>query len=230
MDGESAYLVRYGSMGHIGRFVLDPATDFVPHRGQEVVIRTHRGDEVGEVLVPVEASPDPARPRLLRPATAQDLENARRSDLLRTERFDACERILGEAGWPVELIDVEMLPDQETTVIHYLGPRDLDMALLRARFRGSSGFDVLFEPAGLDPGPFADNAGALVGEVRASRCGDCNCSAGGCGASERVATARGDAGAHAGGPLSNGCDETAHSGCASCGISKLMAGKRHARD
>jgi hypothetical protein len=230
MDSESSYLVRYGSMGHIGRFVLEPATGFVPHRGQEVVIRTHRGEEVGEVLARVDASPDPARTLLLRPATAQDLENARRCSLLRAERFGVCERILDEAGWPVELIDVETLPDQDTTVIHYLGPRDLDMALLRARFRGSSGFDVLFEPAGLDPGPSPAGVPTAVGEERAGRCGDCNCSGGGCGAADRYASEPPDGDSSTAKVSSNLCDESAHSGCTSCGISKLMAGKRRARD
>jgi hypothetical protein len=216
-------------MGHIGRFTPDPAMGLMLQRGQEVVIRTHRGEEVGEVLVRVDASPGSARTRLLRPATELDLENARRSALLRAERFGVCERILDEAGWPVELIDVETLPDQETTVIHYLGPRDVDLALLRARFRGSSGFDVVLEPAGLDPDPLAADAGALVGEERAGRCGDCNCSGGGCGKSMKEAAARRDAAADPMDSSSNRRSEAVHSGCADCGISKWLADRRLSR-
>jgi hypothetical protein len=253
MEREAGYLVRYGSMGHVARFALDPTMDFAPHRGQEVVIHTHRGEEVGEVLVRVGASTDPgdpgavssrdgelapssrgagsARPRLLRPATATDLGNAQRSTQLRAERFDLCERILGQEGWPLELIDVETLLDQNTTVIHYFGPRDLDLTLLRARFRSSSGFDVVFEPAGLDPGPEPDAAPADPGEAPIRRCGDCDCGGGGCGTARAETPARAPADASMPAEASSGaCDDSPHSGCSSCGISRLRSRKRPTLD
>ena len=53
MEQEPAYLVRYGLMGHVGRFPLDLGTrlDARIERGQTVVILTDRGVELGEVLV-----------------------------------------------------------------------------------------------------------------------------------------------------------------------------------
>src|SRR5262249_48329563 len=46
-------IVRHGAMRFLGEF--EPATEFVCARGQEVVVRTDRGLELGEVLC--EASP-----------------------------------------------------------------------------------------------------------------------------------------------------------------------------
>ena len=164
MEQEPGYLVRYGLMGHVGKFAHEPEMDFVLDRGQAVVIRTDRGEEVGEVLVPVgvpsfggdrdderaEARRQARRAGFLRPASAQDLEDARRSAQLRSERFQVCQRICGEQSWPLEVIDVEPLLDQKTTVVHYLGPRDLDLALLRAQIRRSCDFDIIFEHVGSD--------------------------------------------------------------------------------
>jgi hypothetical protein len=249
MDQEPGYLVRYGLMGHVGMFRLDPATDLSLERGQAVVIHTHRGEEVGEVLTrlgvtvrspsssaDVAASGGDAAPargarsgllRLLRPACAADLENAHRSARLNAERFTICQRILGQQGGPLELIDVETLLDQHTTVIHYLGPRELDLTLLRARFRTACDFDILFEPAGADPGAGWDAGRSSPASERSGRCGDCDCSGGGCGSAldgMSFALSMEDS-IRAAAPAGS-CGGSAHSGCSSCGIAKLRAGKR----
>ena len=119
MEQEPGYLVRYGLMGHVGKFALEPEMDFVLDRGQAVVICTDRGEEVGEVLVSLGVPSSVAtrnaqagRSSFLRPASAQDLEDARRSAQLRSERFQVCQRICGEQSWPLEVIDVEPLLDQ----------------------------------------------------------------------------------------------------------------------
>ncbi len=111
MEQEPAYLVRYGLMGHVGRFPLDLGARLEAkiERGQAVVILTDRGVELGEVLVSpagsaanvggaaarrapdgslidasnAELDQDPGRPRLLRVAVAADIQDARRSDGLR---------------------------------------------------------------------------------------------------------------------------------------------------
>ena len=261
MEQDPAYLVRYGLMGHVGRFPLDLGRRLETkiERGQAVVILTDRGVELGEVLVaPGRSSPprdnasgsregealgsltraadadlnhDPDRPRLLRLAAPADLEDARRSEGLRAERFTLCQRILGDGGWTIDLIDVEPLLDQNTTVLHVLGSLDLNLATLRAEFRSRSDFDVLFEPAGSSPGLARGTAVApehspsIQEPVR--RCGDCDCSDGGCGATASarkvstaaVATPKNDS------PASCGVSSS-HSGCASCGVSKWVASKR----
>ena len=253
MEQEPAYLIRYGVMGHVGKFAHDPTMDFVLDRGQAVVIRTDRGEEVGEVLVPlglpssasVASDHDAGRAvaraaagnarsggsGVLRLASAQDLEDARRSAQLRAERYQVCQRICGEQDWPLEVIDVEPLLDQKTTVVHYLGPRDLDLALLRAQIRRTCDFDIIFEPVGSDHGMEWDTEVSAPATRRGRGCGDCDCSGGKCGTGAEVTSAQ----AHpknstAAQTRSGGCGSSSQSGgCSSCGIARWMSDKRQPR-
>ncbi|MBV8310483.1 MAG: hypothetical protein JO344_08880 [Planctomycetaceae bacterium] len=261
MEQDPAYLVRYGLMGHVGRFPLDHGRRLEAkiERGQAVVILTDRGVELGEVLVaPGRSSPprdnasgspegeelgsltraadadlnhDPDRSRLLRLAAPADLEDARRSEALRAERFTLCQRILRDGGWTIDLIDVEPLLDPNTTVLHVLGPLDLDLASLRAEFRSRSDFDVLFEPAGSSPG-LAQGTAVLPehspsNPVPVRRCSDCDCSDGGCGTAARVSKVSPAAVARSNHDSPVPCGvSSSHSGCASCGISKWVASRQ----
>ena len=152
MDGCS-YLIRYGVMSHVGRFSSSPDVDSVLERGQTVVIQTDRGVELGEVLVALDASGEKAGRSLsldqgsrhvLRVAGPDDLSCSRDAEELRPSRFSLCQRMLREGNWPWELIDVEPLLDGRATVLHYLGPRQLDFAAsasaisYRMRFRRDS--------------------------------------------------------------------------------------------
>src|SRR5262245_7495938 len=68
----SCYLVRYGRMNHVGRFLAE-ADGFA--RGDRVVVRSCRGTELGRVLVRlprVEATD--ARAAILRGATSLDFD------------------------------------------------------------------------------------------------------------------------------------------------------------
>ena len=82
---ERSYLVRYGLMTQVGRFWADSAWY---ERGQQVVIRTHRGSELGEVLLEDEPPADRTGPTprygpgwVLRAAGPEDLECARLAEL-----------------------------------------------------------------------------------------------------------------------------------------------------
>jgi hypothetical protein len=205
------------------------------------VIQTDRGLELGEVLVclqdrrgagpasaerPATGSPDEEpvvshQSRVLRLAGPEDLARSQSAEAMRQNRFTICRRILEEEDWPGELIDVEMMLDDRATVLHYLGADPLDAASLRARFRRSCDFDVLLEPLGAALGgeTASDEIDPALVE---SGCGSCGRSGGGCGspsaghpAGEGLAAASG----------ARGCTSTPHSGCASCGISRLLAAR-----
>jgi len=213
MEPGSDCLVRYGLAGRVGWFAVDAGLGAQVERGQAVVIRSGRGTELGEILVVAGASDEPGRRRaaedsigrfrIIRPAAADDLALVREAERLREARFDDCRRIVGEAGWPMELIDVEPLLDL-TTVLHYFGGDGLDLGPVRARFRAVCDFDVDFEdlaaasaaPAEPAPEPAARKGG----------CGDCDCGAGGC--STRA--------------------DSAHSGCSGCGVAALLKNRRAA--
>ena len=164
--GDQSCLIRYGVMSHVGRFSTAPVRGTSLERGQRVVIQTDRGIELGEVLVVLDghsaaadAGPgarapaanggdsSPARAtqslQLVRVAGPDDLASSRAAEELRASRFSLCQQILREGNWPWDLIDVEPLLDGRVTVLHYLGPRQVDVAALRARFRVQCDFDVI---------------------------------------------------------------------------------------
>jgi hypothetical protein len=220
------YLIRFGLMGHIAQFraPAEQGDDF--RRGQVVVIRSNRGMELGEVLTTCDdpGLPDSSgkiptaerhnsvengaggQPNVCRAVGPDDLVRAQRANELRPNRFSTCQRILEENGWPWELLDVEPLLDGETIVLHYLGPHQVDAAILCATFRVACKLNVVLEPVGVDV-PL-DHSGALDGQ---HGCGD------GCGSS----------GHGSGGCAGGGCKSSAESsGCASCGISRWIADRR----
>ena len=200
---EHTFLIRYGLMRHVGRFLAETAAY---DRGQVVVIRSRRGTELGEVLVPV-AAPEEAAPalgssptRVLRGAGPADLEAARRAERARPERFAACDRVFQDGVWPLQLVDVEPLLDDRRTVLHYLGPHGLDASGLRATFREACGLDIVLESVGRDAPAEPDPA------EEGHACGRCGSSGGGCGT-------RSDT----------------HGGCSGCAIPALLARKKRTR-
>jgi hypothetical protein len=249
---EHAYLIRYGVMGHIGRFAALPGCDTGLERDQLVVIQTHRGVELGEVLVPVGGmnalqqngwaesaarssidNPSPSsptdRPHLLRPARPEDLIRRQQAEESRPSRFALCQRVLHDGNWPVELIDVELLLDGNATVLHYLGPHQIDMRPLRAWFRMACDLEVVLEPFGIDPeSELPDWMTETEDEEEGveSRCGNCDCGAGGCGTKAESSPVN----VPAEESMSSGCATAAHAGCASCGISRLRTARSRVGD
>jgi hypothetical protein len=242
--GEHTYLIRYGVMSQVGRFTALAECDAPFERGQVVVIRSDRGLELGEVLIR-DASPMPARsngddlparlvgedstraptvdrPHVLRLAGPEDLAGSERAQRTRAGRFTLCQRLLEEANWPWELIDVEPLLDGQATVLHYLGPQHLDVASLRAQFRVACDLDVVFEPAGTDVEADESHEHAHQ-EDGQTGCGSCDCGAGGgCGNARAPSEEQGAPAAASG---TNGSTAARHDGCASCGISQLLAAR-----
>jgi hypothetical protein len=230
MAPESDCLVRYGLMGHVGWFALDAAPGPPFERGAAVVIRTSRGLELGEILVVPdrETSGPPTERRALedsigtfrvvRSAGDDDLALGLEVERLRGPRFETCRRIVSDAGWPLELIDVEPSLDQ-TTVLHYLGD-DLDLGPIRARFRADCDFDVSFEDLGADRTTSTEPAAVAAATApRSGGCGDCDCGAGGCSTGSKSNKTPP-------GATAAGCDEPAHGGCSSCGLAALLKDRR----
>jgi hypothetical protein len=200
-------------------------------RGQPVVLRTERGTELGEVLLgPGDEKSGPSRedidrdqPQVLRTAGPDDLDSHHRSLALRDERFSICRRILQEAGGTADLLDVEPLLDPSTTVLHVLGPADLDLAVLRARLRSCLEFDVLLEPVGGDQD--RDHNAGSPHSAHPTRCGDCDCGGGECSRAARqkkTTTVEENEEVPA-----VACATSSHDGCASCGVTRWLAAKRH---
>jgi len=198
---ERSYLIRYGLMGLVGRFSAGP--DSAHERGQVVVIRSHRGTELGEILTEdtsrALANSSPADAAfILRAAGPDDHERARRADRERDDRYAACRRVFENGVWPLDLVDVEPLLDDRRTVLHYLGPHRLDVTGILAAFRNICDLDVMLQPVGRDV-PDDELTDTESTDDGGQGCGE-SCGSGGCGSSA--------------------------GGCSDCGVKKLLTSRR----
>ncbi|SRR5579872_488707 len=132
---ELEYLVSYGLAGDFGRF--RSLTALACRRGERVVVRSHRGLEVGNVLRPATPRhatflPNTTLGQLLRRVTPDDerhLEALRdRGCLLLARGVDLAD----ELGLPLELLDAEVLLDGEHAALHLLRVADADVRPLVA--------------------------------------------------------------------------------------------------
>ncbi len=125
----SELIVRHGAMRFLGTFEPDPAAAL--RRGDDVIVRTDRGLEVGEVLC--EASPraieflaDPTHGRVIRRLTDEDraiLERLRESE---QRELEACQGFVAHRRLQMELVDVEHLFGGERIVFYFLAEKRVD--------------------------------------------------------------------------------------------------------
>ncbi|MEM9657450.1 MAG: PSP1 domain-containing protein [Planctomycetota bacterium] len=115
------HLVRYGTLGHIGRFSSADAVRYP--RQTRVVVRSDRGLETGEILS--NASLDGIHGaqvgQILRRMSVQDELLAARLESRRHEAYEACQQLLNERGVSAALVDVEHLFDGEGLYFYFLG-------------------------------------------------------------------------------------------------------------
>ncbi|MCA9234838.1 MAG: hypothetical protein KDA44_05180 [Planctomycetales bacterium] len=133
------YVVRHGIMRILGVFGVKGSDTFV--RGDQVICRTHRGTETGEVLceatdAALAAMEDPKNGQILRLQTEQDLGEMRHLfDQQQREHQSCAERIV-ELGLEMQLVDVERLYGGERVVVYYLAEDRVDFRELVKRLAG----------------------------------------------------------------------------------------------
>ena len=168
------FLVRYGTVPEVARFV--DAHDVAPHRGEQVVVESPRGPQLGSVLERLkrttgstEADPEFHIDRV---ATPDDLAAARQLSQECDIAFDAwCVRI---AQWELnlELIDLEWTLDRQKLILYVLcerGPDSTKLALQAA----AAGLGIIeVQPV--------SSTGLVQPEPSGGSCGS---SGGGCGCS-----------------------------------------------
>ncbi|WP_010586658.1 PSP1 C-terminal domain-containing protein [Schlesneria paludicola] len=139
------YLVRYGTVPEVARFINDSIE--LPTRGACVVVQTDRGLQIGTVLERLKPQVDPAKDsetefRLVRVATDDDLTTARESTRDCEESFALwCARIT-QWNLNLELIDLERTLDTQKLILYVLcdrGPDSTKLALQAA----AGGFGVV---------------------------------------------------------------------------------------
>lgn len=123
------YLVRHGNMRFLGEFQADEGSSWT--RGQEVIVRTDRGLEIGEVLGEATDSAmkligEPTHGQILRLMNEEDrvrLDGIRTSE---QQEFETCARFSGQRQLQMELVDVEHLFGGERIVFYFLAEKRVD--------------------------------------------------------------------------------------------------------
>jgi len=100
-------------------------------RGAQVVARTARGLENGEVLCEatddvVAKMADPGSGSIQREATVQDLNELNRVKQAAKDGFETCRRLIKELDLDMDLIDVEIVFGGERVVVYYLSEARID--------------------------------------------------------------------------------------------------------
>ncbi len=177
------YLVGYGTAGDFGRF--RPTRELTCRRGDRVVVRSHRGLELGEVLcdaTPGHAQflPNTSVGPLLRLAGPQDEQTVA---ALRQKGQELCaegRRLVGELGLPLDLLDAEILLDDEHAVVQYLRWAECDYRSLVSALSKKYAVHVIMQD--LAPAPEETEHGCGRPDCgRNGGDGGCSsCSSGGC--------------------------------------------------
>ena len=123
------YIVRHGTMRFLGDY---EATENVSHpRSQQVVIRSERGLEIGEVLCDatdraIQLIDEPTRGQIVREVSEQDYAQVDRLRQAEVTEFDTCNRFINERRLQMELVDVEHLFGGERIVFYFLAEKRVD--------------------------------------------------------------------------------------------------------
>jgi cell fate regulator YaaT (PSP1 superfamily) len=122
------WIVRHGAMRFLGEF--DPGDDHFA-RGQDVVVRTERGLELGAVLCPatprtVEMLAEPTNGRILRTLTPEDCATRDRIQEAEEAELDTCCKFVAQRKLQMELVDVEHLFGGERLIFYFLAEKRVD--------------------------------------------------------------------------------------------------------
>jgi len=123
------YVVRYGEMRSLGVFATRGNDKF--KRGAEVIARTNRGLEAGEVLCEataqaVEQIKKPDSGQILRRMTTEDLNERSHMELQARDEFEICQQFVGKLNLDMELVDIEHVFGGERIVVFYLADERVD--------------------------------------------------------------------------------------------------------
>ena len=181
MDHSSlCYLVSYGTHGHLGLFVpADGTTEY--HRGSRVTVRSDRGIETGSVLCP---SANQVLPQAIQhqPGEILGLEETQHEaqrdamDELAITRYREARHLLKSLFLPLQVVDIEILSDPATVVMHVLQFSPCDFSGLQQQLCQRWQTQVLIHDI--------TNPEALSETTTESGCGSCSsggCGSGGCG-------------------------------------------------
>src|SRR5205807_844166 len=119
----------HGAMRFLGTF--DAAEGAAYHRGQQVIVRSDRGLELGELLC--EATPtavqlisEPTHGQVMRVTSEDDHAALERNHQTELVAFDSCNRYIAGRKLQMELVDVEHLFGGERIIFYFLAEKRVD--------------------------------------------------------------------------------------------------------
>jgi cell fate regulator YaaT (PSP1 superfamily) len=123
------YVVRHGVMRNLGVFHTKGNDTHV--RGQQVIARTHRGLESGEVMCEATDEAvlhlvDPKQGQILRRVSDDDVRELRKMFEQERREYTVCQDRIKELNLDMQLADVEHLFGGERVVIYYLAEERID--------------------------------------------------------------------------------------------------------
>jgi len=124
------FIVRHGVMRNLG--VFSPSKGDEYRRGDDVILRTDRGLEVGEVLC--EATDEAlaqmpkgaTRGQILRAMSPGDRNELAKMHEQEAREFESTKTHIADSGLPMELVDVEHVFGGERIVVYYLAEGRVD--------------------------------------------------------------------------------------------------------
>lgn len=125
----ATYIVRHGAVRFLGEFTALNNQRYL--RGTDVIVRSDRGQEVGQVLCAsspqaVEMLSEPTKGQILRPMTVEDKQRVQSIHDRQKHEFDTANRFIGDRKLQMALIDVEHLFGGERIVFYFLAEKRVD--------------------------------------------------------------------------------------------------------
>jgi cell fate regulator YaaT (PSP1 superfamily) len=123
------YIVRHGAMRFLGEFAAGP--ELPVRRLDQVIVKTERGLEHGEVLCPstpqaVAYLTEPTSGHVVRLQTAEDRERIEHLKQLQKKQYDTGKEMIASHKLAMQLIDVEHLFGGERIVFFFLAEKRVD--------------------------------------------------------------------------------------------------------
>jgi cell fate regulator YaaT (PSP1 superfamily) len=128
-DAPAKYIVRHGAMRLLGEFAASPGAAYA--RGNRVVIRSDRGQELGDILCPatpqaVSHLPEPTHGDILRLMTEEDRQRDQHVHDNNRKHFETGGRLVAEHRLAMQLVDVETLFGGERIIFYFLAEKRVD--------------------------------------------------------------------------------------------------------
>jgi len=128
------YIIRYGAMSNISTFRADKIQQNLK-MGEKVVIKTDRGQEIGEVVSKLDDARVPGSAngnfKVLRRATPEDLQKLKEiQEKNIQEEFKFCQKKIKEHELSMKLADVEHLFGGDKIIFYFLADGRVDFRAL----------------------------------------------------------------------------------------------------